>query len=50
MNSPSATLVTVVRNSFHMCVCAAYTSRAYYLRVCLFKEISVMADLFAVAG
>ena len=33
MNSPSASLVIIVSNSFHMCVCAAYTSPSYYLRV-----------------
>ena len=32
MNSPSASVVTIVRNYSHMCVRAAYTSHGYYLR------------------
>ena len=33
MSSLSVSLVTVVRNYLHRCVCAACTSRGYYLKV-----------------
>ena len=32
-NSPSASVVTIIRNHSHMCARAAFTSRSYYLRV-----------------
>ena len=37
-NSPSTSVVTIIRNHSHKCACAAFTSRGYYSKWCLFRS------------
>ena len=37
-NSPSTSLLIIVRSYSHMFACVVYTSRGYYLRQCLFHQ------------
>ena len=45
MNSPSVSLVTVVRKYLHMCACAAYTSGGYYFRATSIQRNTVQHNV-----
>ena len=46
-NSPVVSLVNVIRNYSHTCVCTAYSSRSYYSRVALIcSELLIVRLLF----
>ena len=47
-NSPSASMVTIIRNHLHMCACAMCTSCGYYLRAAIYfiQELRIVQLLF----